>query len=270
MNAIDYALKQIRYEIPEEILQMTFGVNRDLPRGRLQEFNTSYSLDHNINRLVISERVLTDMNLIGGKRIIIPLRNTSKRSVDVATRVYEIPHELTGGLQIVTVQSINFWDTRHALIRQGFGDGQVIDAVNFSRALATLPIVGTANVTLIGPNQVLVRDAKHFINDNYALILQVEHDPDLLSLTQGAYKPFSEACILATKAHIYRNKVVVLNRGQLYAGMELSVISEIINEYRDANQMYNEFYEQTLKRVLFTNDRGQMREFIHSMVGRGL
>jgi hypothetical protein len=63
MNAITYALSIIKQKIPRPILEKAF-ISKEYHQTLIP-----VSVDTNVKRLVIKDRVLTDINIIGGIRV---------------------------------------------------------------------------------------------------------------------------------------------------------------------------------------------------------
>lgn len=273
MNAIQYALNQVRFEIPDKILDLTFSQNRihaNVTPWQQQPANES--VDSAIRREVIDARVNVDCNLYGGNQVAINLSTCMQEQMDWHTKIFRIPFESTEGLRLVNVQSLHYLQF-HSMglyaptINQS---SMMLSAMrDLYKAVANMPIVATANAQIVGDNVVVVRDNLHQISDQMALVGVVENDANMNNLNPGAYKFYAQLVILATKAHIFNKIDIAQNRGVIYSGFELGRIREAVDEYRDANQMYREYFNEFWGKVSFTNDRPRMHSFVKSMLSRG-
>lgn len=271
MNAIQYALNHIRHTIPEGILQLAFSPRSIVqPTVRWNQNNEFVSIDQQIRDKVIEGRVNIDCNLVGSMQIAIDLRGVAYEQFDLATRVFRIPYDKTAGRKIVSIQTLNYL-TYHGLpsYTHGVGNQQLAAAMDLYRAVASMPIVSTANCQLIGDNVVMVKDDVQHLSDQLALTCLVENDSEMNNLNPGIFPVYAKLVELATKAYIYTQTVIPMDQGVLHGGMSLGRISDIIQDYADSNEMYQQVFTEQYRKASFTNDRPRMNTFIRSMIGRG-
>lgn len=273
MNAIQYALNHVRHTIPEGILQLAFSPRSVVqPTVRWHQNNEFMSIDQSVRDKVIEGRVNIDCNLVGGMQVAIDLRGVPFEQFDMATRVFRIPYEASGGRRIVSVQTLNYL-THHGMAGHtglgGQGDQRLGAIMDLYRAVATMPIVSTANCQLIGDNVVMVKDTVQHLSDQLAMTCLVENDSEMNNLNPGIYPVYAKMVELATKAYVYTQTILPMDQGVLHGGMSLGRISDIVESYSDANEMYQEIFTTQWKKASFTNDRPRMHAFITSMIGRG-
>ena len=60
---------------------------------------------------------------------------------------------------------------------------------------------------------------------------------------------------------------VKLDQGYVYGGHELGVITDIIDGYADAEEMYQEHLTTIMKKALFSVQSENMDRYIKSMLG---
>jgi hypothetical protein len=275
MNAIQYALNHIRHTIPEGILQLAFSPRSIVqPTVRWNQNNEFVSIDQQIRDKVIEGRVNIDCNLIGSMQIAIDLNGVPYEQFDMATRVFRIPYEKTGGRRIVSIQTLNYMNY-HGMggydSYGGFGgvDQRLGAAMDLYRAVANMPIVASANCQLIGDNTVMVKDNIQHLSDNLAMTCLIENDSEMNNLNPGIFPVYAKLVELATKAYIYTQTIIPMDQGVLHGGMSLGRISDIIQDYADSNEMYEQVFREQYRKASFTNDRPRMHNFINSMIGRG-
>ena len=272
MNAIAYAINNLRHIIPQSVLQIAFSPQAVVGYGsRWRTQNDNLSIDAAIREKVIEGRVNIDCNLVGGTMVAIDLRAIGYEQVDNATRVFRIPYEFTGGRRIVSVKTLNYI-TYHGVptYHHDAGNSQMLSAaMDLYRAVASMPIVSTANCQIIGDNVVMVRDDLTHLSDQLAMTCLVENDEGMNNLNPGIFPVYGRLVELATKAYIYTHANVAMDQGVLNGGVPLGRIREVVDSYADANEMYQEYYREAWRKASFTNDRPRMNQFIASMVGRG-
>lgn len=273
MNAIQYSLNHIRHTIPEGILQLAFSPRSIVqPTVRWNQNNDFVSIDQQIRDKVIEGRVNIDCNLVGSMQIAIDLNGVGYEQFDMSTRVFRIPFEKTGGRRIVSIQTLNYMNY-HGMGGYGgtggMGDQRLGAAMDLYRAVANMPIVATANCQLIGDNVVMVKDNIQHLSDNLAMTCLIENDSEMNNLNPGIFPVYAKLVELATKAYIYTQTVIPMDQGVLHGGMSLGRISDIIQDYADSNEMYQQVFNEQYRKASFTNDRPRMHNFINSMIGRG-
>lgn len=271
MNAIQYSLNHIRHTIPEGILQLAFSPRTVVqPAMRWNQNNEMVSIDQQIRDKVIEGRVNIDCNLVGSMQIAIDLTGVQYEQFDMATRVFRIPYDKTGGRRIVSVQTLNYL-TYHGMPghNQGYGNQMLGAAMDLYRAVSSMPIVSTANCQLIGDNTVMVRDEALHLSDQLAMTCLVDNDSEMNNLNPGIFPVYAKLVELATKAYIYTQMIIPMDQGVLHGGMSLGRISDTVQDYADANEMYQQVFSEQYRKASFTNDRPRMHGFIRSMIGRG-
>lgn len=271
MNAIQYALNDIRNHIPPQVLNRVFGV-RNIPSSfqHYQPYQDHQSVDATIRAEVIEKRVNIDCNLSGSLQVAIDLRGVPYEQIDHGTRVFRIPYEKTAMRRIVSVSSLNYISNYGIGSHNLHATGDILSAMtDLVRSLSSMPVVSTAHCQIIGDNVVMVRDNAQHISDQLAMMALIEHDQNMNDLNPGIYMLYSQLVVLATKAYIYNQMVITLDQGQLMAGQELGRIREVIDEYRDANEQYLEILTERWRKASRTNDRPWMHRAIASQFPRG-
>jgi hypothetical protein len=273
MDAIQYALNEVRNHIPQPILHQAF-IQPLANQGVFQRFqptNGQHSVDYEIRDKVIEGRVNIDCNLIGGTQVTFDLSNTPRDEIDWYVRVYHVPYEQTEGRKIVSVQHLSYTNP-HASVTHGYtadGSGNAFNAASrdMYNASAPMPIVATADCQLIGDNVVLVRDNVYQLSPHLSLTALVENEMGMANLNPMAYRAYGTLVLYATMAYIYNTLRIQLSQGALHAGQELGVIREIVDGYADANELYSEHFQTVWQKASFTNDRPRMQNFISDLIG---
>lgn len=265
-NPVQYALQQIKHKIPKEILSLAFKPQYS-PSFKWGGDSRSTSIDSLIKVLVIDARVNEDCNLKGGSQVLVDLRDTHCEVIDHYTRVYRIPYHLTGGKRIISTQNVSYRNMAYGTPK---GGNQLATAVtDMYRAMSSMPVVDTAEVTIIGDNIISVKDSQKVLSDHFVLTCTVENDPNMSNLQPGTWKTYAKLVELAVKAYIYNNTVIPLDQGQVSQGVNLGSLKEIIDRYSDADEQYEEYYAENWGKTIRTNDKAFMSRFIRSQMGRG-
>ncbi len=259
MNAVNKALTELRYTIPEDILNIGF-------MERNTRINQVISLDERIMSTVIRPRVLVDCNLVGGIMTKVDLNRCN--IVNLADRefVVEVPKILTNGKSIVSLLSI----VSNVIYSQSTAYSSMSPlssaAMNMFNNLSTENVVQTSRLELIGDNTLIVQDPTiHLMNG--ILRCYIENNTNLENFNPRSYISFSKLVTLAVKSYLYNTCKVKLDQGYIYGGHELGVITEIIDSYSDSEELYQEHLNTVFRKVSFINQSENMSRYIKSMLG---
>lgn len=262
--AINYALRKVTMRINPTVLNEAFLK----PLGKY--FVEPVSIEHQILTKVVRERVIPDMDVIGGREIFVDLSKVPRETIEQFTTVFRIPKKLTDGRSIISVLSVNFLDP-NALNSFGTtsscGRGELLQA---GKALldsnANIPPVSSAYTEIVAENVICVRYT-HVLPPNTFLRCRLSNDENLNGLPQRAFNYFAEAVFLATKAYIYNNMIVEMDQGVIAGGRELGSIRNIVEGFADADEMYEEYLRETFMAVLHSADPEAMRRHHRTMFG---
>lgn len=268
------ALMEIKNRIPIPVLQRAFG---DVQR---RFSSVPVDLDSMIMQNVIKSRVMMHCNIIGGTQVMINLSGYPRQVPDERSSLYHVPPEALQGREIVSPQSVSYgygysiaYSNYNPYFDQmqsaGCGNAGILTAANqIYSAMANLPIVETARVTLIGTNQVLIQDQVR-IPDRVYLRAMLTHDSQMANIQSASWGRFAQLCVLATKAYIYNHMVINLNRGAIEGGFDLGVIKEIIDGYADADELFLTYLEETWFKTSRMNDHETHLRHVRNLMGSG-
>ncbi len=263
MGAIDKAIQDAKWEIPEEILQEIF-LKREFGQQQLP-----VSLDTMIREKVIDARVMPDCKLVGGTQVELPLHGVTPEQVDMYKIVYRIPMSLTQNRRIsrvlgLTIGQSTMMNTSYMGVE---GYSQILEAAQgLMSAQAGIPIVSTAYIRLIAENTVLVSDYLSLPRASF-LRCFLEQDDEFSTLSGPAQPHFSQLVEYAIKAYIYTKGRIRIGMGQLVGGMELGVFRETVDSYSDANQMYKEYFRDVFQKVMHMDDTRTKERMLRMIVG---
>jgi hypothetical protein len=263
MNPITYSLQQLRYQIPKEILEKVFLSN--LNYRTIQ----ATTLDTRIRQEVIESRVLVDCNLAGGTETHIPLSDLPKEFIDPFTAIYRIPKTMTQGRTITRALSVSFGEGAimgASNIAPTQGNALLDAAAGVLNSALPIPIVSTAQVQLIGENTVMIAD-NMALPVNIFLRCWLENDENFNHIQPTSYKNFAKLVELATKAYIYINAQIPMDKAFIHAGSELGRFKDIIDGYADANEQYDTHYNEVWRKTAYLNDYNAHRRHCQRVLG---
>lgn len=260
MNALTNAIKDVKLNIPKEILNIAF-----LEYGVENINNQIVSLDDRILNTVIRPIVLVDCNLVGGIDMSIDLF-----LVDVARQpdygyIITIDKKHTGGRSILAAYDIicNVVSVPSYPMSGGSSLNNV--GINMYNNLSSHSIIHSSKLEVIGENKILLHDPGIYMISG-AIRVRVENSPNMSNLPPASYPAFSKLCVLAVKAWIYNHTIIKLNQGYIYKGHELTRVTSIIEGYESAIEEYNELLVNKMRKVLFMSQSETRTRFITHLI----
>ena len=271
MNIMTIALDTIKNTIPPRVLSVSFSD----PVANYRQ--APISITESIMAKVIRPRVLVAANLVGGEEVSVMLSKVKSTTVDMFTRVFEIPPELLMGRTILSVLSINYLPVGlgvgyyGALNGSSAGSSSVASNVSnrVMNAASTIPHVSTASADLVGHNTVIVRD-RLYITNHYRLRCQVCNDENLNNINPRSYLAFADLCVFAVKAYIYNFVREKIESGELSGGQELGIIKNTIDSYSDAEENYKTYLREKWAKIAYMNDSVAYMKYLRSSTSPGV
>ena len=264
VNLIQKALDEVRFCIPEAILDLVF-VSRDYRQRRLP-----VSVDAKIRELVIQQRVMVDCRLVGGTQVEIPLEGLVPEFYGNFEAIYRIPKNRTQNRVISNVYSIAYSNlTGGSTMQVGDSNASALlgAAAQVFAAVTPANIISTAYLELIGENTVLVRD-NTILPTNLTLRCMLEYDEQFSSIKPTSYHDWCKLVELATKAYIFNNYAIKMDEGVLQGGVQLGRIREIIDGYSDSNELYYTHLRDTWRKVSLLNDTESKQRHLRALIAR--
>nr|DAT15073.1 MAG TPA: Putative virion structural protein [Caudoviricetes sp.] len=237
MSMLSLALNEVHQTIPEELLDATF----------LEPFRTNFYNPVNVDALITSEvvqaRVLPDLNVEYAQKIKVPLAQCKVQQISPQEYVVTVPPEATGNRKIISVMGLNYnVSVAGSAYYEMAGDsGSALMNVAQKMANSNMGVVGhyDTKVDMISGNSFRVRRSP-MLNSTVAVELIIENDPKLNNIPIMTANYIKKLIVLATKAYIYRKMVFKVNKARIEGGAEISVFSEFIDRYADAEEQYQE------------------------------
>lgn len=264
MNPITRSVDDLKFRIPRRVLEEVFVERtarwRTAPR----------SIDECILEQVVRPRVLVDCNLVGGTECFVYLDDIPYERMNDYTSVYRIPKTKTQGRSILSVLNITFADPTKVSsygVAAGAQNTTMLQAGQaVMDAYGALPVTSTHRVQLIGENTIMVRDTIVLPPDVYLRCI-LANDENMSHIQMRSYRPFCKLVELAVKAYIYNDQVIEMDIGKIRGGQEIGKFKEIVEEYKDAEEQYQEFLATTWQKVAYMNDNETFNRFVRSLIG---
>lgn len=246
-NAIEMVMAEVNAEIPPQILHMALvTANR--------RFTVFSNIQQFILQKIIRERVLIECNLIGGKPKSIVLQQKFLETTikelegfaggDGGFDVYRIPPEYRDGMPIAQVIGVQYpYGTSNSGVsgldvnRGGYNMIDQASEVLNSYTLSSPRNHPTAELLSGDLIKIIPSMYSHC---NWLLTCRIAYDDVFTNLHTSAFDTLSDMVVAATKAWIYTNLMIDIDRAAVECGQDIGTVRSIIEEYRDANQQYKE------------------------------
>ena len=255
--------------IPREILRMAYL------EDRVADFIAApTSLEKAIRDKTILPRVVVDTDIVGGQTVIVSLDGIAPKAFDDHNYIFEIPPDRLDNRTILSVLSINYFRSENLPAYQFnsapgiapmMGSELSMSAQRAMNSRGSIPIVSTAECTVVGHNVVMVRN--HLKTAAMTQIrCRIENDENLGNLPITVAPVFSKLCTYAVKAFIYNELIVKLDRGRIDRGHEIGAIKNIIDSYSDAEENYRTCRDEEWGAVALMCDRLVYEDLLKMMV----
>lgn len=274
MNALMYAIGTVKASIPIEILEEGF-------KDKYSHFNRSpTSLDNRMLMKCIRPRILMDCGIVGSRTMMVGLDNTPYDMEDNNTRVYYLRPEDLNYQRLISVLSVSYGLRTGA---GGMGGGnlpgsdvqggccggpnellssgrQVMDS------MSNIPTVSTASVELVNDNTVLIRDNK-FFSHSYYLRCIIENDDNMNNINPRSYTNFGQLCKHGVMSYLYNKLIIEIDRGKIEMGKNLGIFRDIVQEYSESENDYQDYLNNVWRKVAFQNDNLSHNRFLSMQLG---
>lgn len=277
MNAIMYAINEIKSVIPYEIIYAGMTLDEDP-----QLLNLS-SLEDKVLNKVFKKRVLLAANVIGGIETIIPIRSVHPTFTEPMYTVYHIPPELTMDKEIMSVLSLAYLPTAGFMgVTGGFGGPNMVNSAGHGGGTATMNVanriassvnttglLSSAHLEIVARNTIAVY-AHYQALTNYGLRVVLQNDENLNNIQPRSYPALSKLAVLACKSYLYNKLIIPINSGYLSGGQDLGMFKSMLESYSDAEEQYQMFLREVWGQVAFMNDTTRYSNYLAGMLAPDL
>ena len=274
MDAITYAIKEIKNSIPVEILHEAMFFNTPPNEQGL------VSLDYQIRNKIIKGVVKDKTDITGGQEHTLILSGLTPTPAEPNCVVYDIPSDLTGNREIISVSKVIFtpfvYGSSNGMLPTmtggifGSTNGTIANSVNRVQQSDNGRMVGqNVRVDLIGYNKISLRGVYVFTN-NIVLHCTLENNDNFSNLPVRAFDHFAKLCILAAKRYVYNTLIVPINLGKLVNGQELGIFKSIVEDYSSASEDMEVYIKEQWRKIAFMADREAYSTYIKAMTNPGI
>lgn len=265
MNPITYALNDLDFHISREVLNVSFKELQPLISSNVT------SIHEVITNEIIRRKVLVDCNIVGGEEVDIFLDKCIVEHIyEQNETVIRVPMSLTGNRSIIEPLSLvlNTYIAGNGMLT-GSTSNQLGLMQKLTASQTGPDVIQTSKMQMIGKNTILVQSSTALFT-NGILRVNIENSSNLDNMGSRFNLVFSRLVRQAIKMYIYNNIRVKVNQGYIYGGHELSIITDIMNEYSDQESMYYETLTKEWSKCQFLNSEKAMTSLIGMMLGSNM
>ncbi len=248
-NAIDIGIRRIEQFIPNSILQSALANSEYV----------NFGLRNAIQDDIITDVVMSDCNLGGGKTLHIPLLLEYHEPLsDELYGVYRIPIEVTGGREIVEVHRLLHNPRNHKSFYSHSGGlnpftmGMNSDPYCMYKQAVPMAMhdmvasktgigdhIDTPSVELLQGGLIRLHPGPRTHID-WLLTCRVAYDSNMTNLNSEGIDKFADVCLVAAKIFCYNKLIIKLDIGAIQLGSEIGSIKDIISDWSDLGEEYRE------------------------------
>ncbi len=268
LTPLDHAINRIKLNIPKEILEKTFIESNQ----RFRAYRSAVSVDSLIRQKVIREIVMTDCNLIGANEIQVPVLKSWCQLIDSNNIIVRVPKTHTQNRTITEVLNATYLPQSGYLMP--YGTIQAVSDMTLAQnkllnSVRNPTISGTVDTEVVGENVIAIVGAGTIPN-NLFLTVMVEYDESMSSLNRAAYGVFAQLCLLATKAYIWTNRIVMMDKAEVDGGYTLNRYTSIVEGYEDAYEQYTEYFDEKWRKTSYRADPQRHKKHMAMITRIGL
>ena len=256
MDIINYAIREIMFTIPREVLRMVY-----MPKENWRRPPTN--LEEQIRAITINARVLPACDIVGGDTIYVEIGDLPAIHLDLFNYIYEIPPERLNNRTILTVKNMKYMAMTS--LSNSYLPGTSPNTPNYvndvssaaARAMdsrSNIPIVSNAEAIVVGHNTVMVKN--HLIT---AAVQQMEvivtNDANLSNISVRSALDFAKLCKYAVESYIYKELRIQGSRGFIEHGVEIDAIKSYVDTLSDSEENFQTFLREVWAGVSTMNDR---------------
>jgi hypothetical protein len=246
-NAINYAISQVKQQVPYQILDLVF-VKKNMHRFAVLR---PITLDQSLIDTIVIGIVRKDCNLVGGR----PMQTALQQTWHEATlqtmshinsgsgpySIYRIPEEERLSCPITEVMHAQYPQPygNGESYGRNYGGGTICDA---AKALLDSHTGGGAPrpiVELLQGDLVRLHPGGYSHVD-WVITYKVAYDENMTNLNSSAIRSFARLAVLATKRYIYNQLIIDIDRGFIEGGAEIPMIRQIVESWNGLDQDYQE------------------------------
>lgn len=262
MSAIDAALRKIRRDIPLPILNAAFIDDKQ----RL--FGSPSSVDNEIVQKVLRAIVIPDISQFGQYiEVDMTTCRYEQDPLDQFKRIYYLDERATGGRRVIAahlavtpISASSYQLPPPGTYMSGATSGVISSTQKVVDSNSALPRLSSSECVPVGPNAIEIRDPGMY---SYLtkLMAKMEFSEDLNEIKPAFYPLISTLAVWAVKQYVYNQLSLDLDVARLENGVSFDRFKDIVDEFRDAGQTYDDYLVKVQAGLVHNDTIGNRRNF---------
>lgn len=277
MNFRTAAMRAIQRSIPLDVLKRAFLPNTQRNGYRLAFSNES--IESIIEREVIREQFIPDINNLTGQETAIQLNPAWMSIANDNTMIFRIPKEATNGKSITQVHSYRMGGIRHGSYNYSHGLGYNISGVMNGYGGGDLLAGSMAALSSQSASGSIEMDDVELIDDNVVhvkmmsrgsimatLICSLENDVDLRHIKPPYYPKIAAIVVELTKHLIHNRLLLEQEQAFIAGGQTLGEMKGVIDAYQDAGKNYQDMLDEKIIKLFILGDADKKKDHIRVLM----
>lgn len=277
MNFVALAIRHLKLDIPDELLDMAFSQQANFTLGY-----SNRSTDSFIEKTLIKEMFIEDIGLYLGPTVRITVRPEWIQTTADSRTVFRIPMEVTNGRRILSIMEL-YHGPADLPVATGFStmtapygfshgsnaNSQVLAASSaiLSSQLGGISI-GTNDLEILDVNTILYHGLNRMVAPS-TLVVKLELDPELRGITIQYHPLLANIFIEFVKAVIYQKLSIKIDKSAIQGGQSIGKIADFVESYSDASKNYREMLTTLVVKLATLASPVAKRNWLRQQIGIG-
>lgn len=251
MTAMNYFSQVVYESIDDAILDL----------GLSREGNYIYRIQQPIN-ILIEKRMLyrlqRDFSLSNGVELSFDIDQCYVVSTNEAFTLFRVPDNILMGRPLISINDVL---SNYAIMGLPSNPQQMLEA----RTSGTFGAKSFVRTEVVSSNEFMVNTSFNSVTGTVRST--VGYSKNLNEISPKYHMALSNYAILCAEAYLFKTLRVKINQGAIYHGAEISIMKDIIDDYRDSNKEYMEGVNVTGSKMLLMNDKESYNDYIQTIFG---
>jgi len=263
MNVIDAMLRYVRRDVPQPILRAAFVPDN------LRMLGVASSVENEVMNKVIRPFVIPEI-AEKGQYMEVDLTSASYEidKIDQYNRIYYLSEQITGGRELIAahiavtpVAGQAYTLPPAGSYLDGTSSGVLLSASRLVDSNSALPRISSAEVDIMGPNAVAIKDPGMFV---YAtkIMAQFAMTEELNEIKPAFFPLFGKFATLAVKQYCYQSLMFDMDAGKLEHGVEFGAFKSNVENWADAGEMFMDMIPAITRALVHNDNTGDRYNYL--------
>lgn len=277
MNFVALAIRHLKLEIPDEILDMAFSQQANFSLGY-----SNRSTDSFIEKTLIKEMFIEDIGLYLGPTVRITVKPEWVTTTADSRTLFRVPMEVTNNRRILAIMELYHGPADLPVATgfstmtapYGFSHGTNANSQVLAGSAAILNSqlggisIGTSDLEIVDINTILYHGLNRMVAP-CTLVVKLELDAELRGITIQYQPLLANVFIEFVKSVIYQRLSIKIDKSAIMGGQSMGKIVDFVESYSDAGKNYREMLTTLVVKLATLASPAAKRNWNRSMIGIG-